>query len=90
MHLPVDDERLIAALDDTWRTAQSIKFRVKGSAEDVAAALVRLAGTGRVERKVEPTKGTCRALGGGTRVLTLATFRRLQPAAPGGTGLALE
>lgn len=81
MRHAVDDEHIVSALDDVWRTPKRIKdkFRIRGSSDDVAIALTRLAADGRLERKVEPTKGI-RARGARVRVQMLETFRRLQPA----------
>ncbi|QOZ25303.1 hypothetical protein [Bradyrhizobium sp. CCBAU 51753] len=80
MHPSIDEEQLAASLDDVWRTPVRIKnkFRIKGHSEWVAEALTRLADAGRIERKVEETKGIRKGRGAVFRAQTFETFRRLQ------------
>jgi hypothetical protein len=83
--IPIDDYYLTASLDDTWRTALTIRRRIKKSCWDpchVVDALRRLASDGLIERSEQPTGGIRQHGGFGyrreKRPITLELFRKRQ------------
>lgn len=61
----MDDQTIISALDEKWRTVSQIKSRISGRASDsqeLASTLRRLAEAGQIEKFTQPTMAPRRSI----------------------------
>jgi hypothetical protein len=80
----LDDEVVADSLDDTWRTVPEVKRLLLESrpAEEVSAALRRLARAGKIEKREHSTKVPKYRTTAPARVFKIEYYRRLSPGGP--------